>query len=228
MAAEHATTDPNSTAADHLANSQRTSGLHRFLSTPALYSLFQIAVGSRRARVEITRRHIRPRGGDRVLDIGCGPGDYLTFLPAVTYVGFDESARYIETARRRFRDRSPAPSFFCERVSRASLGEPNSFDIALAMGVLHHLDDSEARDLLHLAHAALRPGGRLVTIDPCVGEGQSSLARYIVLRDRGQHVRGRGACEALASRVFASTSSYVRHDLLRIPYTLLVLECSKG
>lgn len=38
------------------------------------------------------------------------------------------------------------------------------FQIMLALGVLHHLEDYEVRQLFALAQAALREGGRLITI----------------------------------------------------------------
>src|SRR5579864_2992907 len=41
---------------------------------------------------------IRPRQGDRVLDIGCGPAPPLQFMPAVDYVGYDPNPRYIDDA----------------------------------------------------------------------------------------------------------------------------------
>jgi SAM-dependent methyltransferase len=39
------------------------------------------------------------------------------------------------------------------------------YDIVMAFGVLHHLDDAEGRELFRGARRALKPGGRFVTLD---------------------------------------------------------------
>jgi len=196
------------------------------LAHPALFELFSRAVGAENIRSIYVRDFVRPREGDRILDIGCGPADILSHLPRVEYFGFDISPRYIESARNRFGDRG---RFFCENVSAESLSreQAGSFDISLAMGVLHHLDDGEAVSLFETAKRALKPGGRLVTFDGCYVPGQARLARYLLSRDRGRFVRDRDAYVSLARRVFGEVRSTVRHDLLRIPYTHIILECAK-
>jgi SAM-dependent methyltransferase len=106
------------------------------------------------------------------------------------------------------------------------LEEPASFDIVMANGVVHHLDDASAMRLYRLAHAALKPAGRFVAVDPAFAEGQSLLARILVGNDRGKFVRTSEDYAALASRVFPDVKVSVRHDLLRVPYTHAILECS--
>jgi hypothetical protein len=93
---------------------------------------------------------------------------------------------------------------------------------------LHHLADDEALALLRLARAALKPGGRFVTFDGCLVDGQSAFARFLLRRDRGRFVRHRDDYLRLASRVFPNVTASVRHDLLRLPYTHIILECSAG
>ena len=92
--------------------------------------------------------------------------------------------------------------------------------------MLHHLDDESAGHLLGIARLALRPGGRLVTLDGAYAPGQSSIARMLLARDRGRFVRPANDYLVLAKRSFGSVSIDVRHDLLRIPYTLAIMECS--
>lgn len=202
---------------------QKTSGLRAILSLPTVYEGFQRALGSERLRTTLVARHIRPVPGQRMLDIGCGPGDVLACLPAgVDYVGFDLSESYISAARERYGDRG---RFFVGDVGMVELESLGEFDRVLAMGVLHHLSDDEVLRLFRIASAVLRDGGTVTTIDPCFAVGQSRVARYVVSRDRGQNVRSSEEYGALAREWFGDVVVHEFHDLLRIPYTHAVLEC---
>lgn len=202
---------------------QITSGLRAILSSPAIYDAFQNIMGADRIRRELVANYIRPAVGMRILDIGCGTARILDYLPDVDYHGFDLSQRYIDEAQRRCGDRG---HFRCALVEQATLDDMPPFDIVLAVGVLHHLDDNSALSLLNLAKCALRPGGRLVTIDPCYDLAQNPVARFLVSRDRGQNVRSGGAYRELAYNVFAHVQGEVRHRAW-IPYTHWVMECTK-
>ena len=97
----------------------------------------------------------------------------------------------------------------------------------LAYGVLHHVDDERATRLFALAHEMLKPGGRLATADGCYTSDQSKLARWLVSRDRGQFVRDHSHYLRLAATSFSKVIATVRHDLLRIPWTHILLRCEK-
>jgi SAM-dependent methyltransferase len=196
--------------------------LRSILSISRAYELFWSGVGGPRCARAFSEEYVRSKPGDLILDIGCGPGTILPFLPKGTrYTGFDVSPAYIESARKRF----PEATFLCERISEYTLPQRSSYDAVLASGILHHVDDDEARQLFSIAREALKPGGKLVTIDPVFTEDQSPVARYLLQRDRGEFVREREGYERIASSVFAHIEATVRHDLLRIPYTHVILEC---
>jgi SAM-dependent methyltransferase len=201
---------------------QITTGVRALLSNPLVYSSFQSLMGARRFRTNFVADHVRPFPGMRLLDVGCGPADILAHLPSVAYWGFDISAAYIEKARARFGDRG---HFQCKYLESSDLEQLPQFDVALAIGLLHHLDDPVARDVLALARKALRPGGRLITVDPCLDPSQNAVSRFLVLHDRGQNVRTRAAYEALAGGVFDHVEARVRHQAW-IPYTHCIMECS--
>src|SRR3954468_18558984 len=140
---------------------QITSGIRAVLSRPVVYDTLQDIMGAQRLRRELVDEFVRPWPGCRVLDIGCGTAEILQFLPASTeYWGYDISKAYIEAAQRRFGTRG---KFVCKHVAREDLTELPRFDVVLAMGVLHHLDDDVAADLFALAHQGLAEGGRIVT-----------------------------------------------------------------
>ena len=202
---------------------ERTSGIRSLLSIPAVYEFLQRTIGSPNVRREFIERHLRPVNGDRVLDIGCGPGHLLTYFPDVTYVGVDPSADYIASASRRFRDRGRFSVAGVDDLDAVQLGE---FDLVIAKSVLHHIDDAQARKLFAVARQVLAPAGRLVTLDAGFAPGQSVLSRFMVGQDRGANVRTADAYVELARESFEQVEATVRHDLLRVPYTHVFLDCS--
>ena len=193
------------------------------LAFPATYRLFSSIVGGHAARSFYVEKYVRPRDGDKILDIGCGPGDILEYLPRVEYLGFDMNQKYIENATKRFGNRG---TFVCKKLSRELSEELSAFDIILATGILHHLDDDEAIQLFELAISTLNPGARLVTLDGCYVKGQSWLSTLILSKDRGKYVRTKDEYMSLASKLFKDVKVSIHDDLIRIPYTHIIMECT--
>jgi SAM-dependent methyltransferase len=193
------------------------------LNLPWAYQMWGSVVGSDGYRKTLAKEHIRARPSDRILDVGCGPGSMVPYLPRSEYVGFDANPDYIQQARRRF----PEAHFTCDRVNEYNLPQSEYFDIVIALGILHHLEDKEAVQLFRMARRTLKPQGRLITLDGVWVAGQSRFAKFLLSRDRGRFVRRAEQYVALASTSFSTVNSTVRHDMLRIPYSHLILECSR-
>jgi SAM-dependent methyltransferase len=191
------------------------------LSIPQAYRFFWRVIGGQNCIQTIVKEHIRPAATSRVLDLGCGPGTVLPFLGACEYTGIDISPEYIESARKNF----PEASFLCERISKYTLRNQSYFDRVLAMGVLHHLDDGEALQLFETAYAALKPGGKLVTLDGVFVPKQSPVARLLLKRDRGEFVREERGYRQMAEKVFSNVNITIRDNLIRIPYSHIIMEC---
>ena len=188
----------------------------------AVYRGIQRLLGGEAVHRYFVDCHVRPRPGDRLLDIGCGPAQILEWLTQVGYVGVDLNPRYIATAQARYGERG---TFVCQSVAQMAVEQPHSFDLVMAHGLIHHLDNSEAQQLFETAALALKPGGRFVTLDGCFVPGQSKVARWLLRNDRGQFVRTAEDYLTLANRVFSEVHPTIRHDLLRTPYTHIVMEC---
>jgi SAM-dependent methyltransferase len=200
-------------------------GLHRVLDLAWAYDALQEALVRAGNRERYVREFVRPFAGCRILDIGCGTAGILAHLPdPLRYVGFDMNARYIDAARRRWGARA---ELHCRKVDEVSLQDAGQFDLVLANGIVHHLDDAEADHLFGLAHAALAPAGRLITYDNVYIDEQHWFARWLIGRDRGQAVRTRPRYEALARARFPRMDSALLHDTLRVPYTILVMTCHR-
>jgi 2-polyprenyl-3-methyl-5-hydroxy-6-metoxy-1,4-benzoquinol methylase len=141
-------------------------------------------------RLELVRGLLQEAGARRVLDAGAGAGDLVGALVADGYeaAGLDISERAIALAG----ERHPGATFIRHSVEEFPWPvERESFDAVVALEVIEHL--LRPRRLLEGAHAALRPGGRLVLSTPYHG-----LAKNLVLAalrfDRhfaveGDHIR---------------------------------------
>jgi SAM-dependent methyltransferase len=200
------------------------SAIRDTLKFPPLYLLSQAALGAMRARQRCLQDYAKVRPGMRVLDIGCGPGYLIEYLPTVSYYGFDISAKYINYATRKYGDRG---KFYCQRFDALIAKTLEPFDLILMTGLLHHLEDREAIDLLGLSKQVLGTTGHLVTLDPCYNRGQSRMARFLLKKDRGQSIRDVSGYVGLASRIYSQVDSQVREDLFFVPYTALVMVCSQ-
>jgi len=200
---------------------QVTEGIRSLLSSPIYYSAFQSLMGARQGWKVFINEFVRPEEGISLLDLGCGPADIIDYLPSVDYWGFDISEYYIKHAAKKYGSRG---NFVCRHLTDADLPSLPKFDIVVASGVLHHMDDDVAQSLMRLAHCALKPGGRLVSVDPCLAEGQNPIARFLIMQDRGRNVRTKISYDQLAATVFQERKITIRHKSW-IPYTHCFMEC---
>lgn len=197
----------------------------RALALPHAYRTLMRALGADSALDAFVRDTLRVSPGDRVLDLGCGPGRLARALPTLEYWGVDIDPRYIARARRV----RPHANFLCADVTTAARPEVPSgcFDLVVALGLLHHLNDSQAKAALEFAYRALAPGGRLVTLDCAFSNGQHRVAETLARYDRGRYVRRAGRYLELSATQFETARLTVRHDLLRVPYTHAIVEAVK-
>lgn len=204
---------------------QITRGVRSILSLPAAYSAFQNLLGARRGRKVLYQQYIHAQAGDVLVDVGCGPGEILEHVdPDVQYIGFDLSEAYIDAARSAYGDRA---SFHCADITLMPADAIPPCQVAIAIGLLHHLDDDEARHLIAHLYDRLAPGGRLITFDGAYWPGQARAARFLISKDRGQNVRTGEGYRDLARSRFDRVELIRRDDLLNIPYTHAILECTK-
>lgn len=104
--------------------------------------------------------------GDRVLDLGCGPGLYLSSLHEAVgasgeVLGIDYSPRMVEKAASRV---SAWPNVEVRQADATALDlAPSSFDAVLASFSISATRDVPAT--VSAIHRVLRPGGRLFAPD---------------------------------------------------------------
>jgi SAM-dependent methyltransferase len=197
--------------------------LKHALHFPGMYRFFTTLI-SKNCGYRLVTEIIQPESNESILDIGCGPADIAAYLPeTVKYTGFDISHEYIEAAKKRFGSRG---NFICAPVSSFSV--VNSFDIVIAIGVLHHLDDDEAQRLCSLAKLALKPGGKFISMDGCFEDNQNSIAEWLLKNDRGGYVRREDEYLRIIQKNFPDATTKIMRDMLRLPYTHCVMQATKS
>jgi arsenite methyltransferase len=127
-------------------------------------SLYRIGDAVRRRR--IVRDALAAAPGERVMDVGCGPGFYCLELlddvgPDGSVVGVDSSPPMLQLAARRCAGHDNVA--FHEADATALPVEDAGFQAAVCVQVLEYLSD--ATDGLSEMHRALRPAGRAVIWD---------------------------------------------------------------
>jgi ubiquinone/menaquinone biosynthesis C-methylase UbiE len=208
-------------------SAQDDSGLKRILTISHFYEFFQENIlGGRNARKWLAKAFWKLKGGEAVVDLGCGPGTILKYLPPdVDYVGVDISENYIRAARKRF---SAKGTFFLGTTIdflNHNGTRLNSADLVLCNGLLHHLSDHEAIEVLELSKRIMKPDGRLVCLEATFLARQTRLSRWIVSSDRGGYVRSEQEWKNLIGQAFDSYSTSILTGLIRIPYTHIIIEC---
>lgn len=202
---------------------QITTGIRSILSHPLVYDLLQTIMGADKIRRYFIQQIVRPESKMRILDIGCGTGNIINYLPTdIEYIGYDPSDKYIKQARKSFADRG---KFVVGYFDQEEAHKYEKFDIIICIGVLHHLDDEEARNLMELFVGALKESGRFCSLDCTFVEEQSRIARYLIEQDRGRNVRFYNEYISLAKQKFSSVKSELKHRKF-IPYTHCSMSCS--
>jgi len=129
-----------------------------------LESLYRSRDVVRRRR--LVRDALGARPGERILDVGCGPGFYVAELleevgSEGSVVGLDRSPQMLAIAARRCRAFDNVA--FSEAEATSLSVDDGSFDAALCVQVLEYVPDVSAA--LNEMRRALRTGGRLVLWD---------------------------------------------------------------
>ena len=127
-------------------------------------SLYRIGDAVRRRR--IVRETLGASPGERILDVGCGPGFYCAELaeevgPSGSVVGVDSSPAMLELAARRCGGQDGVELRPGEAVSLPV--HDSSVDAALCVQVLEYVADPTVA--LAEIYRALRPGGRVLVWD---------------------------------------------------------------
>jgi ubiquinone/menaquinone biosynthesis C-methylase UbiE len=190
------------------------------------YKLFQFSVISNASKLRITDEVLKPIGVDKVLDFGCGIGHHSLDFSDSSYLGIEPLSSCVEKANKMYRAQN-SKFIVGDHLTLNSIPS-SSFDVVIAIGVLHHIEDEIFFAFVKEAHRILKPGGRLTTLDPVYHPNQTSLSRWVVARDRGEWVRtSEEYLQPVRDSFQGQVCNTIYQRLLRIPYDHIHMEAIK-
>lgn len=161
--------------------------IRSIFGVPIVYDAFQDFIGANELKRRFLATYIPSGKRLRLLEVGCGPGRNLDYLPdTIDYTGCDLSAKYIEHAKKRYAHRA---QFYCLSVADLGNLDLDNFDIVMSIGTLHHLSDELVRKLSQETLAILKDDGFFLALEPCWTAHQSWIDRTIMSYDRGEDIR---------------------------------------
>jgi cyclopropane fatty-acyl-phospholipid synthase-like methyltransferase len=157
------------------------------------------------------------RPGMRLLDIGCGPGELSKYVAPNDYEGIDVSEEYINSARQRHRG-----SYHVLPADRVGELTSPPFDLAMVVGVFHHLSDEQVRATLAGLTRVMKPQGCVIVLEAIWPTHRANIPGYFIRRmDRGDFIRNKEQWLALLGTYWQIEHARVTHN-----FVLEYFECS--
>ena len=169
--------------------------LHKIAAHPWVYDRIQTAAGQR-VSLERMRKTVPCSTRDVIVDVGGGTGATRRVWPSLCrYVCLD-----IEMPKLKgFRSKNPDGLGVLGDATRMPFAD-GSADLLVCVAMIHHLTDEMVEQLFEEASRILRPGGRVVLLDPVLNRSRW-LGRVLWRLDRGSNPRTAGDLRSrLASR----------------------------
>jgi 2-polyprenyl-3-methyl-5-hydroxy-6-metoxy-1,4-benzoquinol methylase len=119
-----------------------------------------------------------------VLDFGAGTGANCTLCKPGQYFGIDPDEKRINLAKKLY------PDYDFDVFQNDNLtAKNNSIDVILIIAVLHHISSEKIRSYVKQFRKALRPGGMIVVIEPCLIEKSNINNWYMKKIDNGSYIQ---------------------------------------
>lgn len=127
--------------------SQRSSTLYNLINNPYIYKSIQKIMSGTSLRKKIIKANIKKKNLN-VLDIGCGPAEIIEHIPNCNYYGYDIDKRSIAYAKKKYTSKNY--HFFCKKFENKEIKKLPKFDFVILFGILHHLNNEQAKNILSL------------------------------------------------------------------------------
>ena len=113
-------------------------------------------------KLDYVCRKLRPKAGERLLDIGCGWGGLIIHAArhyGVRALGITLSERQLEFAKRRIVQEGLSERCEVRLLDYRELEEPEAYDKLVSVGMVEHVGESKLPEYFARGFRLLRPGG---------------------------------------------------------------------
>ena len=147
---------------------------------------------------ELIKREINPATGLNLLDAPCGTGTLFDICKPCNYTGIDIDKNRVLKAQ----DRYAGGKFLVSDASNLPFPE-KKFDLILAAGLFHHVDDECSIKILSEFSRVLKPTGRIIVFEAIWPLHRYNIVGYLARKmDQGRFVRYCEGYENLFKKYF--------------------------
>lgn len=100
------------------------------------------------------------------------------------------------------------------------------FDYVFLLGVVHHLEDQEVKNIFFLIKKILKKSGKIILLDPVYINNQNFIAKFLINNDVGSNVRTKKNYCKLYKIFFKNIRTKIIMQRF-IPYTWFFAVCTK-
>jgi ubiquinone/menaquinone biosynthesis C-methylase UbiE len=170
----------------------------------------------------LIKKEIAPEPGLELLDVPCGTGTLFDICSPCTYTGADIDKERVLKAQ----NRCTPGKFFVSDASKLPFAE-KAFDLILAAGLFHHVDDECAMEILFEFSRVLKPTGRIIIFEAIWPRHCYNIVGYLARKiDQGKFVRYCEEYENLFKKHFDIKTRYFP-SRLGLEYLLTTLVLTK-
>jgi len=155
----------------------------KLLERPLLYNTWSLIHFT--PRLNAIKQVLQGKNQPLILDLGCGTGLLKKNFPQCKYTGIDTNRYYITYAKQRLTGRFILGDILA--LERLPIRE--HFDFIVLNGVLHHMDNSMAAQLLSSLGNYLHESGKIIVIDHLYTDTLNPINKILLKGDRGSFSR---------------------------------------
>jgi len=153
-----------------------------------------LAIFFRKQKAAIREILLPIKEGEKILDLGCGTGEFAPLFPVDAYDGIDLDPANIAYAKRHYPNR-----FSVGDATRLAFPD-NAFDKVLVAGVFHHLTDEDCKKSLAEMHRVLKPGGTALVMEDT--RSKRIITSIMHRLDQGAFIRTGQEWDSIFSSLF--------------------------
>ncbi|MDD2807017.1 MAG: class I SAM-dependent methyltransferase [Patescibacteria group bacterium] len=156
--------------------------LQKTLSRPAISIIIRkILENNFKRQKEIIKKYFLLDLDDKILDVGCGTGEFSIFFPAQNYTGIDLDPQNIKFAKAHYQG-----NFLVADATNLPFDD-HSFSKVLVVGVFHHLSNDAAERAIKEIKRVLKLDGKFLVMEDTASS--NIFTKFLHRLDQGEFIR---------------------------------------